>query len=841
MLDRADSWSPCAEALSEFKSPNPVDVLRLLARRPAFTTALLERLKRTSASCALKISALLELTLDIGSKDALRTFLDADPRISVAAAVLLARLGALDEVLEPLKAVASEKQLAPATRRRVGEVIAENGKLAEITDFIHDDRIDAGIRLMAALTAWRRFRAPTLAAVITELIQIIPLKASSEDDVTIAAQVLEAPINIDPRNLQSATAATILVAASRLDSPPMGLEVMAGEMLNKSTVSPEEKAAACVALLAFGSHLGEDAAPALLFAANIGDFARERLLIALGRRGAFETLEHAAAEAKLSVPSRCGAARELANAGRRQDGLRRLHEIRRESISSDHASVAKAFFALGELDEATATYMEQARVAQKGWALRGLMEMGRTSELVELVSDETLPLNNRLFGVRCIRELGAADKLQALALSNANPLVRLSAADALRLLGWYGEAHESLVAIARSAGLSPDTEPDQIRLKVAMNVFGEPATSATALASLAQQYLRGGEWRSLFAAALKRPETTAQEAVDLMTKLEEEADLNDVYTRVVAAGGGEESQLLSLGRTAARRGQVQIALQCLLQVVSLPSHNLFLVANVTELLLLALRRASVVDPNLSDGGRLNTAEELAKAGSPDVVALLGKLATDETYGAPWRLRAATLWHQQQESAETIDALVASIQAIGDVWDPPVLPSWLLEACEIACSAGRCPVMAKALNDILANPNTDLEVRYRAAALLGNHGDAATAAAVLVAITDDCSAPLPERVQAASRLGGFAPEQAQPRLIGMASTSASPGITLDDLIAKRTAARRLVEIGFYAEGAAALLAMRDHPVGDDNHRTRCDELWGLAVLGARRAGKEIEAR
>jgi hypothetical protein len=78
MLDRADGWSPCAELFSEFRSPNPTDVLRTLSRRPTFTSALLKRLTDTDASCSVKVWSLAELTLDIGSAPALRALLERD-------------------------------------------------------------------------------------------------------------------------------------------------------------------------------------------------------------------------------------------------------------------------------------------------------------------------------------------------------------------------------------------------------------------------------------------------------------------------------------------------------------------------------------------------------------------------------------------------------------------------------------------------------------------------------------------------------------------------------------------------------------------------------------------
>jgi hypothetical protein len=326
-----------------------------------------------------------------------------------------------------------------------------------------------------------------------------------------------------------------------------------------------------------------------------------------------------------------------------------------------------------------------------------------------------------------------------------------------------------------------------------------------------------------------------KEAIALMKQLGDGANLDDVYARVLA-GPIHDPQLFDLAEMAARTRRLDMALEILARIVALPRHNTFRAARLASELVPALRQAVVDDRDIGEYARFEVAEQLRDAGfrGPDH---FRKLAGDSNR-EDMRLRASLEWYKAENGADALEALIRSVHAAMRSQLQPLLPKWLAEACELVCTTVRAREVEEVLVVLVAREDADFAVRRRCAVLLAQNGGAERAAKVLSGIVTNPNATLLDRVLSAWELGSIQPEFACNQLLAFSSIEGAEDASLDEIASRRTAARALIDLRRFREAARALLAMRNARRGDDLHRKRCDELWGIAVLGSRRAGEEI---
>jgi hypothetical protein len=450
MLERLEHWSPCAELFSEFQSPNPVDALRALSRRPLFVGAMVDKLSQENR-CAIKISALAELTLELGSVEVLAPLLRSNSKVASAAAVLIARAGRLDLALPQLTELIHSTGDHP-TKFQIVKLIGEEGGAKTMRDFASDLSMDRDVRLFALSYAAPRLDSAILQTLAKELADGLTLSPFSQSDMQLAGRLL---LNgwldlVDARDpgTRLAMVRAKLDAGERLcDADRRFMRRLA----RKADISSEVLTAVLTLLEAEPG--GEDLRLAIDLMDRCED-AEHKLTIAtaITRTGHIEPLVRLSE----SPPTKLRAANSLAQAGYDAEA-RAILERMAEEPELDYSELGEAFLKIGAPVRATEMFREAARQGKLG-ALRSLFNAGYSGEIASLIRAPEVDYRSRRFGIRCLGQLGAMDRLLEIAADPVlEPTLRLDAVGQAEALGWISEAEAARRGIETEAGYQADT------------------------------------------------------------------------------------------------------------------------------------------------------------------------------------------------------------------------------------------------------------------------------------------------------------------------------------------------------------------------------------------------
>lgn len=441
------AWLPCADLFSEFKSPNPLDVLRLLTRRERFVDLLVEEFKDEPEQCEIKMWAFLELTLDQGGAARIRQFLSHGGKVTLATAVLLARSGEGEETAGLLISALSSLECKKC--RRIAEVVAEYCPAESLRQLLEAPDIPIDGRFSAAAAGWRRYKDDELLITATKLFSFLQLASDDEEDMAMTRRALALP---DFGATKPHIDATRMVLLAALCTPAgadrIGIPAWVRATCDDERETPPMRAYACAAVMYAEPENCEAAACATRLSTHpdVPQSVRETLFGAFAFSGNARHLLDVAGCADHPLPTRVAAASaatpllESAAATLAIESLFAQMKSDRAHWNECAAVLARA----GHIAMAADKYEELVLSDQfNGGAneIRKLMDLGCAAHIARIVhAKRKCPLNLQ-FAVRCLGQMGDTHALMAVVADIAIPsAVRVHAVNALSELGWVDEA-----------------------------------------------------------------------------------------------------------------------------------------------------------------------------------------------------------------------------------------------------------------------------------------------------------------------------------------------------------------------------------------------------------------
>jgi len=823
LLDRVEEWSPCSELFSTFKSPNPVDVVRALSRRESFFDALMDRL-RTECSCSQKISALVELTGDVRDLDGLRALLtDATSQVATAAAALLARAGSDDGVPTLLLAARSfrtdEQGVAAAS------LIGQRAEPEELEALFRDDKVGIAIKALTALSAGVRFpdRATELFNSVADVLTCNPDETAGQ---LLADRIVRSELPVDWQRLNGRVLAACLEAARRAERRIPALHRTARWLAHdltdqEVTAIPDRWSTPAYLALA----LLEDTDPEDLALAKRLSL-EDTLEFSLGLRLASKLAdlgEGDAMERLISVPfddpeKACSMARVLGAAGRRAEALALLDNLQ-ANTRAGVGDLGETYFAIGETKKAVEVHIVAVR-SGSGWAVRGLMDMGRAVELGEIASDRSLPADPRAFAVRCLGQLGAAETLLGLATDEAPKTLAMSVARELQSLGWHREADA-----VRTRATLPRTRDDEIAGLGAL--VTDPTSAPDDLVELYTNTYDDTELAAM-APLWARSDVTSEQSLAMWKHLSFKPELKDasaLMARVVVRDASTEA-LLQAVEIAADHGLFAPAQTAMSAALAREDANCAL----DKMERAARAFANVVAGHAAEtlqwsmSWRLGTLAQASYDVRPRVAEIL--LAEEPSLIDRLKiLRSLREWSPNPErvnillsdelrvnqpatslSENSIDLLRESAQHVSDAGEKALAADWLEAVAKLA----------------LSPPWLNFSEAYQAAGRLADDGAVDRARPLIEQVAHAEAADRQTRVLAAWHMGDWHGDAASALLHRLALDNFEEG---DDIEGRCDVLRALFFLKRYEEVCElAIVLWRAAEPGSDERDT-CERYWG----------------
>lgn len=529
LFNRLGSWNPCAELFSEFRSPNPLDVLRLLTRRERFVELLLKEFDENPEQCAIRTWAFLELTLDQAGSRALRRYLDAEPGVALAAATLLVRAGdgeaAAPPMIEALRYEAGERKRREADEWRVAEVIAEYCSREHLRAILESGDIPPDTRFAAAAAGWRRYRDDEMAAQARELLGFCDFYVGREGDIPMLRRALAVPGIVQRPPLKSSTTAVLAaMSAPGMDTQPCATWVYA---LCSSAAEPAVHAYAQAARIFAepAAPIDTDAMLLLLQDTELDDAARTTLMGSLGHARRLDILDRVVASEAVPLTTRFAAMLAwIAADGDEAPRARIVKLLAQLRGTSKWDNCVVNLGRTGQVDLAADECLH-ALVAPgaRGGAneIRNLMDMGCAEHIVRVIRASGIGPITAQFAVRCLGQLGDAPRLvQVMQDRKILAAVRLHAVKTLAELGWMREAADQARGIAQEIGEPPErTVEDLEGIAMAGEVVSGRWAPAVLVAMAEAAKMHFPVWSESLLDLLAQPGVSGEDAVGIMKVL----------------------------------------------------------------------------------------------------------------------------------------------------------------------------------------------------------------------------------------------------------------------------------------------------------------------------------
>jgi len=531
LFNRLGSWNPCSELFAEFRSPNPLDVLRLLTRRERFVELLVKEFDENPAKCAIRMWAFLELTLDQVGTAALRRYLDAEPSVALAAASLLARAGegdaAAPQMIEALRYEENgARKRRAADEWRVAEVIAEYCSREHLDEVLEAGDIPPDTRLAAAAAGWRRYRDDAIAAQASQLLGFCAFDVGREEDIAMLRRALAVPYIAQRPPLRSSTAAVLAaMSAPGLDTQYCAAWVNALSDDASETVTVRAYAQAARVFAETAMPIETKAVLLFLQDTELDDAVLAALVGSLGYAQRLDILDIAAAAESVPLEVRFSAALAWLVADGGQAPRARIAKLLTQlrgtpKWGSCIASLGQA----GQIDLAADECLHVlATPVARGvaTAIRILMDMGCAGHIAQVIRVVGINPIDAQYAVRCLGQLGDTPRLvEVVRDGTALAAVRLHALKTLAELGWTEEATNHARSIAQQIGEPTGRTLDELEgIAMAGEILSGawPLGVLVALAEGAREYLP--IWRESFVELLSRPSISGEDAVSIMKVL----------------------------------------------------------------------------------------------------------------------------------------------------------------------------------------------------------------------------------------------------------------------------------------------------------------------------------
>lgn len=575
LFNRLSSWNPCAEIFLEFRSPNPLDVLRLLTRRERFVQMLVKEFDENPEKCAIRMWAFLELTLDQAGSAALRHYLDAEPGVALAAATLLARAGegdvAAPRMIDALRyGTDGERQLRAAEEWRVAEVIAEYCSAAHLQTVLDAGDISPDTRLAATAAGWRRYRDSAMAAQAGQLLAFCDFDVESEGDIAMLRRALAVPGIAERPPLKSSVPAVL----AAMCAPAQDAQVCAAwvhELRDGVAETPTLRAYAQAAVLFAEpfAPLDADAVLSLLQDAALSDAALAALVEGVGHARRLDMLDRASADTSLPLTARFASTLAwLAGDGGETPSTRIAQLLVQLRGTPKWDGCVVRLGAAGQVGIAADECMHvlTAPGAQGGaQEIRYLMDMGCSGHIARVIRTDGINPMAARFAVRCLGQLGDATSLGDVARDSTVPAaVRLHAVTTLAELGWTQETVDQVLGIAQEIGEPPGRTIEELEgIAMAGEIVSGPWSPAVLvqMAEAAKKYFP--VWSEGLVDLLAQPSVSGKDAVSIMGVLGHgQVPLEPVLLRCLEQPG-DGMPLRSLSVFASDEGNFGIALHAL--------------------------------------------------------------------------------------------------------------------------------------------------------------------------------------------------------------------------------------------------------------------------------------
>ena len=457
LIDRARRWSACAELLSNFASPDPVEVLRLMPNHPRLRSALMEYVANGGNGCPESLYSLFDFASSIASPQELVDIAQSESAIWVRAGAALA----LCERDNQEAAIPLLMILAKSAHGQVGvdisKALAEKGCYEELTTICTDEDAGAVVRLAAGLFCQPDVQQEGVSrAVLDAAIEDIPSWNKVSDDVIIK-----------------------LAEANRIDGLLSSESLAKNDRISickKLTLNGFSDLAAVHlrALAADSSQTAQtrlDCATILVDCQEI-EFLTHHLdtLSELGEEGAKEQLQVSRIRARLGsldglalilddpeIPAvyRADAASSLAFHGQNALALDKIAELSKDQTlkDEDRRAYSEVLLRLGDPSSAIKCLLEAPEgsgVRFRG-PLRTLVDLGQADGLMTLSKNTKLTNDDREYAVQGLGQLGRCDLLLELASNpDLSGVVRLEAIHQLVRLAWTEEAMAAATSLMES-------------------------------------------------------------------------------------------------------------------------------------------------------------------------------------------------------------------------------------------------------------------------------------------------------------------------------------------------------------------------------------------------------
>lgn len=253
LMDRIGRWNPCVEFFSEFRSPNPLDILRRMPGNKSLEQALLTTLRTDPTRCGIRLAAYLEYVVDIGHPDEFADVLLKPGPAADAATVLLLRAGHGALVRGRVCELLKSQSMRRGFLMRLAAVAGESLGTPDAKSICDDNTVEPLVRLSLAAHFWKRESATWAQTVLADLVQSVTLSTSDDDDAALARAIVAVPEVLNHRPRSDDTSLVILRAwvdtAGDDEAPPPDW-VMAA--IDDENTTPDLRLGACALALRMG-------------------------------------------------------------------------------------------------------------------------------------------------------------------------------------------------------------------------------------------------------------------------------------------------------------------------------------------------------------------------------------------------------------------------------------------------------------------------------------------------------------------------------------------------------------------------------------------------------------
>lgn len=458
LMERIGKWNPCLEFYSEFRSPNPLDVLRRMPDNDILKQALLQTLRTEPTRCAARLGAYLEYVIDIGRPEEFEDVLLQPGPAADAATVMLLRAGHGAQVLDNLHALLMAPERRYVNHLGLAFVAGELLPAVDAARIGEDTRVEDRLRIALASRFWRREPARWAQTVVTQLLHKIVLSKYGEaDDALARAAVAVTGVLCDRPQSDSTTLVLLRAWIGVAEQDATQVPVWVTALIDEEAGSIDLRLAACALALRAGS-VGAwlDRCVELLMSQ---EWSSERPLLLDTLVDLQQTVAlQRAWEREQSWSHRSDIAVALARCGERKRALAWVRTTMSANAagSPEWQAALTALAEVGETEQAARAVVDLARKQPtQSINTKQLRSWGATDSLAEVVRIAEVAPETRRHIVRTLCDMGAHEVLKKVSEdTEVSPLVRLEAFKEFEAIGLSADAARAYASCTSTLGVA---------------------------------------------------------------------------------------------------------------------------------------------------------------------------------------------------------------------------------------------------------------------------------------------------------------------------------------------------------------------------------------------------